>query len=91
MVFCGHFFFSSQRSRVTRAFRSRENGPEAETAARWHRVAKVIRPFERSTAVCYWCSVEISRRTLAVFELLALSQFDKMDRKRKLAAGGATH
>jgi hypothetical protein len=67
-----------------------EDGPEAETAARWRRIAEVTRPFERPTAVCYWSFVELSRRTLIVFELLALSHFDKMDHKRKSAVGGVT-
>jgi hypothetical protein len=33
--------------------------------------------FVRSTPVCFWCSVEILRRALSVFELLAFSHFDK--------------
>jgi hypothetical protein len=44
-----------------------------------------------STSVFYWDSVEISRQTVTVFELLTLSSFDKMDRKRKSAVGGDTH
>jgi hypothetical protein len=60
-------------------------------AARCRRIAEVTRPFERSTSVCYWYAAEFSRQTLTVFKLLALSHFNKMDRERKSAVGGATN
>jgi hypothetical protein len=41
LVFCRHFSSSWHRFRVIRDFRSRGKTPEAETAARWRRVAEV--------------------------------------------------
>jgi hypothetical protein len=63
---------STYHLQVTKAFTGRENGPEAETATRWRRVAEVIRPFDRPTPVCCWWYVDISRPAGTVLELFAL-------------------
>jgi hypothetical protein len=90
-VFFRRFLSGSHCSQISRAFRSLENGPEAEIAARWRPVACLNLPSDRSTPICYWFSVDIFRPALTVLLLLALSHFDKTDRKRKSAVGDATH
>jgi hypothetical protein len=88
-MFCGHFSSRCHRSRVISAFRSPENGPEVETAARWRRMAEETVQFDRPTPVCYWCSVDNFRPAATVLKLIALFVALKADRRRKLLLGGA--
>jgi hypothetical protein len=63
---------STYHLQVTRAFTSRENGPEAGISGRWRHLAEVTGPFDRPTPVCYWWSVDISRPAATVLELFAI-------------------
>jgi hypothetical protein len=52
-------------------------------------VAEVTSSFDIASPVCYLRSADIPCPTPVVFELLALFQVVKTDRKQKLAVGGA--
>jgi hypothetical protein len=95
-----HSSSRTYHSQVTRAFTSRENGPEAGISGRWRHLAEVTgchldrptgngKPPGLLLVVCYLRSVDISRPAATVLELFAIFVVVKTDRKRKPPLGGA--